>query len=733
VTTRTDRRRPSAAPALPARALPAVLALAVLALAACLPVGTTLAIFTKQTTVTANTVGTAASFPVCYPDAVLADNPVSYWRLNETSGTAAADSKGTNPGTYIGGPTLGQTGALPDTLNNKAATFDGINDRVEVNDSASLRPAQLTVEAWVKPGAGLADYDSPAMKTSNSSWTDGYGLYYMTAGTINFFVNNWSSVVVTAPIAVGEWTHVVGTFDGSTLRLYKNGAEAASLAYSTPIAHATTPLHIGVGQDNGAPGWYWPGDIDDVAVYSSALTATKVRTHYNTGRCYKDAVLADNPAGYWRLGETAGTTAADGMRGRHGTYTGGPTLNQTGALNLDTNPAATFDGVNDYVTVPYTSALNPATFTLEAWAKPTGGAGTWRTVAESYKAPGDWGYGIWASNVNNWQAWITNGAGGSTVLSAPLTLNSWAHLVETYDGTTLRFYVNGLLTGSATGSYAVNPSVPLGIGGGAYDGATWQQFFPGSIDEVALYATALSQSRIRAHYLIGRSYKDTVLDSSPVSYWRLGEAAGTSAADSKGTNTGTYTNSPTLGQAGPLAGDSDTAVQFDGSNDEMQGPNVFGYAGTASFSVEFWLNPSTAAQNAWRPIVSKMSGVPANREGWAVWLGPANDPTYSNKIAFDRWNGTTQHFLSGSVTVPVGSWYHVVATYDGATMTIYVNGAVDSSRGSALSLNSHAQPLRLASVSVGPDHYGGRLDDVAVYSWALSGTEVQLHYDSGRQ
>ena len=100
----------------------------------CLPVGSTLAIFTKQTTVTANTVSAAANFPMCYRDAVLADNPASYWRLDETSGTTAADDKGAAAGTYRNGVTLGQTGALPDTINNKAAGFDAVDDDVQVGD-----------------------------------------------------------------------------------------------------------------------------------------------------------------------------------------------------------------------------------------------------------------------------------------------------------------------------------------------------------------------------------------------------------------------------------------------------------------------------------------------------------------------------------------------------------------------------------------------------------------------
>ena len=111
-----------------------------------------------------------------YADQVIADGPISYWRLGDTSGTTASDVAGANPGTYTGGVTLGQQGALtgdPDS----AASFDGVNDYVLVPDSSSLDlTAGVTVEAWVKrnrsgvwqvllgkPGTGQSKYENYAL------------------------------------------------------------------------------------------------------------------------------------------------------------------------------------------------------------------------------------------------------------------------------------------------------------------------------------------------------------------------------------------------------------------------------------------------------------------------------------------------------------------------------------------------------------------------------------------
>jgi hypothetical protein len=699
--------------------------------------GSALAIFTNQATVTANTVSAAAAFPRCYSDAVLADTPVSYWRLDETSGTTAADSKGSSPGTYTNGPTLGQAGALPDTINNKAAAFDGVNDNVNVPYAAALNTAQFTLEFWAKPTGGAGTWRTPV----NSWWErpqgvapyKGYGIWAVNADTWDALAAYSSSYVeIVGPrIVLNAWVHLVETFDGTTLRLYVNGVQAASGAVTGYTANTGAPLLIG-GSDYGSglteP---FPGVVDDVAVYNSALTAAKIRTHYNAGRCYKDGVLADSPVGYWRLGETSGSTATENIRGRHGSYIGTPTLNQTGALNGDANPAVTFNGTTQYATVPYDAALNPAQFTIEGWAKPTGGAGTFRTVATSwYEGAGGAsprGYWLGVGTDNKWWLSIANGTTFTNIIGPTATLSSWTHVVGTYDGTTGRLYVNGILAASTAVSYAANVSAPFGIGAYWANGS-WIGLLPGSLDEVAVYSTALSQTRIQAHYLLGRSYQDTVLDSGPVSYWRLGESSGTSATDSKGGRTGTYTNGPTLSQNGALAADADTATGLDGSNDYVNVPWAAAL-NPAQYTLELWARP-TGAANTWRTAASTWQQNGADWQGYALGL----DDT--NHWMAQTGNGTVAVAVTGP-TVVYNTWTHVVETYDGATLRLYVDGA---SAGSLATTSYAAAPSPMA-FEIGAEYSGGtrvaffpgQIDDVAFYNTALTATQIQLHYDSGRQ
>jgi predicted ribosomally synthesized peptide with SipW-like signal peptide len=227
---------------------------------------------TTWTSPATNEVGATTSG---YRDAVLnTSGLVSYWRLGESSDPTAADATGANSGSYQGGVTLGAGGALnePDT----AVSFDGGSAYVDVPDAASLQPAQISVEAWVKAGSGLADYGTVAMKTTDGSWTDGYGLYWA-GGSIWFFVNHWSDSAVSTAINYDEWTHVVGTYDGSDLRLYVNGTEVASQPQPAGITHSGNQFLIG----QGTGGYFWAGELDEVAVYNVALTGAQVQDHYN--------------------------------------------------------------------------------------------------------------------------------------------------------------------------------------------------------------------------------------------------------------------------------------------------------------------------------------------------------------------------------------------------------------------------------------------------------------------
>ena len=108
------------------------------------------------------------------------------------------------------------------------------------------------------------------------------------------------------------------------------------------------------------------------------------------------------------------------------------------------------------------------------------------------------GYILYAGSNNNWQLW-TGPGGFNVVAGPPVSLNTWTHLVGTYDGTTARLYVNGTWPTPRLSATSGTPPVRSGWRAATTDGAA-NYFLPGRVDEVAVYASALSAARVSAHF-----------------------------------------------------------------------------------------------------------------------------------------------------------------------------------------------------------------------------------------
>ncbi|MFA7602290.1 MAG: LamG domain-containing protein, partial [Novosphingobium sp.] len=184
---------------------------------------------------------------------------------------------------------------------NRAWNVD-VGGPLSVADGAALRPAQLTVEAWVN-GSGANYYEGAVVKSSTSGWNDGYGLV-RTGNTIRFYVNGWADAYVEAPIGENIWQHVAATYDGTALRLYVDGVLAAERGYSEAIGHSSGPLLIGSSPD-GYGGW--SGSIDEVRVWNVARTAEQIAQFAAVPLSGGEAGLVGN----WRFDEANGSTAAD--------------------------------------------------------------------------------------------------------------------------------------------------------------------------------------------------------------------------------------------------------------------------------------------------------------------------------------------------------------------------------------------------------------------------------------
>jgi RHS repeat-associated protein len=220
---------------------------------------------------------------------------------------------------------------------------------------------------------------------------------------------------------------------------------------------------------------------------------------YQWQRCtsYQATVLQDSPAGYWRLGERSGLSAADASgHGLTGSYLNAITLGAQGALSGDPDTAVSLDGADDSVSVPDAAALHVAdTFTLEAWIT------LGQSSSQAIVGKGTNGYVL---RVTSAGLLTLDKEGTGVIASATTAIStaSWHYVAATKSGSSVHLYLDGNdVTGSVTNQTIVDTTSALSIGGPSSAGS----YLKGSIDEVALYAAALTGPRIVAHNAAGSS------------------------------------------------------------------------------------------------------------------------------------------------------------------------------------------------------------------------------------
>ena len=236
----------------------------------------------------------------------------------------------------------------------------------------------------------------------------------------------------------------------------------------------------------------------DTSVVASTSYSYRVRATDAAGNLspYSNTASATTPAApsglvaAYGFEEGSGTTVTDASGNGHtGTIT-----NATWAATGKYGKALQFNGTNALVSIPSAASLQLSTgMTLEAWVNPSTVNAIWRDVI--YKANDNFYLEATSTNASKPDAGlIAGGSYADAYGTAALTANTWSYLTETYDGSTLRLYVNGTQVASTAHTGAIATSTnPLQIGGDSLYG----QDFAGLIDEVRVYNVALTAAQIQ--------------------------------------------------------------------------------------------------------------------------------------------------------------------------------------------------------------------------------------------
>jgi len=350
-------------------------------------------------------------------------------------------------------------------------------------------------------------------------------------------------------ISDNQWHHIAYTYEYDpsttyyTVNVYVDGNSTPEVTavMRTTVGYNTRGLHtIGVLSDYTAPyslnaGTYFPGEIDEISIYSSVLTTSDISDIYNSGT----PTTISGATAYWKLGEESKFT--------------NNWLVPNSALSNYSNYSFNLDGVDDYVGIGTTSLGITSAITVSAWVKTTS-TGAYRVICAEDATGGtsrNWNLFLGSNDKVGWFVWNTDGT--VTVFyratANEITDGNWHHVMGTYDGTSnadgLKLYVDGNVETATAGSTGIRSTAGVAPSIGANEGGTgW--FWNGNIDEVAVWDSVQDVSSIY------NSGTPTTI-SGALAHWRMGEDATYNSSTSQwtipdqvGSNDGTSNNTMAL-------------------------------------------------------------------------------------------------------------------------------------------------------------------------------------------
>ncbi len=367
-------------------------------------------------------------------------------------------------------------------------SWDAASDNVAVGEYRVFR----SQEAGFTPSAA----NRVARVRDGRSWTD-RGL---TAGAYHYKVRAVDKSGNAGPASNEATVTVAGDTTAPTVSLTAPGQDAtvaAGITVSASAADATGVQSVQFrldGADLGAPDASAPYSVpwDTLQARDGRHTLTAVARDDSGNAATSAAVTVEvrntGLVAAYGFDETAGSVATDYMQHHDGAISGA-----TRVADGRKGAALSFDGTDDWVTVPSSAELDLTSgMTLEAWVKPSA-IGTWSSIVQKERV-GSLAYALHAStNVGPPAATVFTSAATSATGPPALWPAQWTHLAMTWDGGVVRLFLDGAEIASqpATGGLVISDG-DLRIGGSTAGG----EFFAGLIDEVRVYDRPLSTQRI---------------------------------------------------------------------------------------------------------------------------------------------------------------------------------------------------------------------------------------------
>ncbi len=664
--------------------------------------------------------------------------PVAWWKMDEASWSTSTDASpvkdsiGTNNGTPYNHASTTATAVF-----GRAGSFDGVDDYVS-GSGVNIASSPFTISAWVKANSfsskqffsiGTGENPRQAMHLRLTSATSfKFGLFF-------------DDLDVTMVDMSNRWTHIVVTLDSSyTQKVYQDGKFINS---RTAGGYFSGNTSWNIGRWVTYSNEYFNGLIDDIRIYNYDLTADQVRQIYNETAKIKmvnqenTTTTSNNPVGWWKMDEGTASSSYDSSgNGNTGTLYGGVQW-ATGKLGK----GLSFDGVNDYVSVPYNAnQLLTTGGTISAWVKLNPLSQeiypyTFRQIVDNGNGTDGWtGYEFRFIGTNKLEGRIHTSDPYIYSAANAVSYNTWANVVMTFNSSGLiTFYVNGNISGTPATSGSptnITTNQPLKIGAGFGVGYP----FNGLIDDVRIYNRALSAGEVAQMY---NSTKDGYLGKIKVStglvgYWKLDDNnALTSVIDYSGKGntgtaySGTATSTSVLSTSTAMVG---RAMSFDGVDDYVDGGQFNLTQATFSGWIKF-----NGYDSSYRPFISRSYAM--GGYGWAIDM-------YSNyqlrmNVAKSDHSGMQQIAYTLTGLFNTTSWFYITSTISPAEMKLYINGALVATQSTTggYDFNSYigygGNNILIGGQPVNAAYFNGLIDEVKIWNYARTAEQIYNDYVVG--
>ncbi len=430
-------------------------------------------------------------------------DPVAAFTMDEGAGSAEATSTGPGrPAWLHGGATLGGEGK-----SGTALTLDGAAGYAESTLPIVDTTQSFTVSAWAKPdqtkiGDLLAQLGTYQAGFYLGMEPDGHAVLKWPTTDTNDGGGVWQTATDDAPLPLGQWSHLIGVYDKSAgqTRLYVNGELRATRNGVTPLeAHGT--LQIGRSLYNGFVVNHWPGSIDDVRVFSQALSDAQAQQLAGGTIPTGAGLVAD-----WNMDEPAGNPGVfSPVAPWKATLHNGAALGAPGQVNT----ALQLDNTSQQYAATERPVINTLrSFAVSAWVRADGTATSPTRNFTAVSVRGASKSGFYLKYVEATGRWVfartaedSDDPGWYQATSKdPAQTDEWTHLVGVYDDISkrLRIYVNGERgTDSAEVSSRWLATGGLEIGRGQWGGNPVDHW-AGQIDDVRVYDRIVSDQESEA-------------------------------------------------------------------------------------------------------------------------------------------------------------------------------------------------------------------------------------------